>query len=114
MINANKYVTITEMLTEFCIPKNLLGYEYIISAVEILHKNPKIQIFDLYTEVAKIHDSKAANCERSIRHAIECGYNNCIECGFDTFKRVSFSNKRPCNSEFLKSLFYELKLSENN
>lgn len=110
----SRYIEITNLLKEFCVPKNLLGYEYIISAVEILYDNPKILIFDLYEEIAKLHDSKAANCERSIRHAIECGYNNCIECGLDTFKRVCFSNKKPCNSEFLKSVYMELKILEGS
>lgn len=112
MINSREYLKISNLLTEFCIPKNLLGYEYLITSISVLCNNPRIQITDLYDRVAKEHNSKASNCERSIRHAIECGYDNCMDCKFDTFKRVCYTNKKPSNSEFLKSVAIELRLQE--
>lgn len=113
MIDIKTYEKLSNLLREFCIPKNLLGYKYIISGVNILFKNPEISITNLYSEIAKEHNSEPSRVERAIRHAIERGYDNCIDCHFDTFRRVCYNNKRPSNSEFLQSVAIELRLQES-
>lgn len=114
MINPKQYKKIAKLLNEFCIPKNLSGYNYIISAIYVLYKNNSdFSIADLYSEIAKEYNTKPSNVERSIRHAIERGYDICMDCNFDTFRRVSFSNKKPQNSEFLKGLEIEFRLQES-
>ena len=114
MIDTKTYAKLSNLLREFCVPKNLLGYKYIISGVNILFNNPEISITNLYREIAKEHNSELSRVERAIRHAIERGYDNCIDCHFDTFKRVCYNNKKPSNSEFLQSLAIELRLQESS
>ena len=54
----------------------LNGFEYIIDAVKCLLRRPQEYIFkELYPEVAKLNNAKAANVERNIRNAIECIWN---------------------------------------
>lgn len=114
MIDTKTYAKLSNLLREFCIPKNLSGYNYIILAIYVLYKNNSdFSIADLYSEIAKEYNTKASNVERSIRQAIERGYDICMDCNFDTFKRVSFSNKKPQNSEFLKGLAIEFRLQES-
>ena len=112
MIDSREYAKITEHLNEFCIPKQLLGFDFLVTGISILQNNPDVKITLLYDEIAKMHNTKASNVERSIRHAIKCAYDNCMDCKFDTFKRICFTNKKPSNSEFLKSVTIELILKE--
>lgn len=111
MNNPKQYKEIIELLTEFSIPKHLRGYQMIINAIQILSENPDISVIDLYTKVAEMHNSTVSRTERAIRYAIESGYDNCKMCGLDTFKRICYSNGKPSNNEFLKSLFFEYSIS---
>lgn len=111
-MNTKEYVKIAELLNEFCIPKHLLGYRMILNAIYILSQNPNISVIDLYTKVAKMHNSTVSRTERAIRYAIESGYDNCKMCGLDTFKRICYSNGKPSNNEFLKALYLEYEFTD--
>lgn len=114
MIDIKTYEKLSNLLREFCIPKNLLGYKYIISGINMLYNNPEISITNLYKQIAKEYKSEISRVERAIRHAIERGYDNCMDCNFDTFRRVCYNNKKPSNSEFLQSVAIELRLQESS
>ena len=114
MNNPKQYKEIVELLNEFCIPKHLRGYQMIINAIQVLSKNPDISVIDLYTKVAEKHNSTVSRTERAMRYAIESGYENCKMCGIGTFKRVCFSNGKPSNNEFLKSLYFEYKFADKS
>lgn len=111
-MNREEYIKISELLKEFCIPKHLEGYKMIMSAIKVLSKNPDISVIDLYTKVAEMHNSTVSRTERAIRYAIESGYDNCKMCGLDTFKRICYSNGKPSNNEFLKSLCFEYEFTD--
>lgn len=63
---------VEEVLIELGIYPNLLGFDYICKAVEILStSNRRVKIVDgLYVDIAKEFDSTASRVERGIRHAI--------------------------------------------
>ena len=111
-MNREEYIKISELLKEFCIPKHLAGYKMIINAIQVLSENPDISVIDLYTKVAEMHNSTVSRTERAMRYAIETGYDNCRMCGIDTFKRVCFSNGKPSNHEFFKSLYLEYEFTD--
>ncbi len=70
---------IGELLLEVGIPDHLLGYEYIVKAVELALENKALLnqvVFQLYPSVAAKCDTTAARVERAIRHAIEVAWIN--------------------------------------
>ncbi len=71
---------IKELLGEFGISKNLLGYKYLQDAVEEYYlkvrKNEVFRITAIYQIVAEINDSTVSRVERAIRHAISVAFQN--------------------------------------
>lgn len=68
---------IFDALCLLCIPANLLGYRYIVTALEICVDNPMAacDITGLYGVVADLHGTTATRAERAIRHAIGVAFN---------------------------------------
>lgn len=112
MLDIEYYNTIHEILKNYCIPKSLLGYEYLITGIKILSENNNIPIVELYTQIAECHNSEKSRVERAIRHAIERGYDNCIDYKIDSFKNICLTGGRPTNSEFIKSIVFDLKYTK--
>ena len=59
------------------IPANMLGFSYIVTALELIALDPDYLNHitkGLYVDVAKKCSSTAARVERNIRHAIEIGF----------------------------------------
>ena len=102
---------IHRILLSIGIPPNLLGYSYILSALELIMPNP-IYLHTitkgLYVDIAKKYNVTPGSVERAIRHAINTGwrfgnyrYINHI------FKNcVSEEKASPSNSVFLSVLYY--------
>lgn len=105
-------------LKEIGIPCNLLGYQYIKTAIHLLEKDETL-IFTivkgLYSEIAKIHNSTGQKVERAIRHAIEVGFEYGGTSLLDEIFGMAYNpNKgKPKNSEFIGNLYEYLKLNSN-
>lgn len=76
----NDIIKIKVILSEFGIPKNILGYKYLQDAVEEYYlkvrKNEVFRISAIYQIVAEINDSTVSRVERAIRHAISVAFQN--------------------------------------
>lgn len=73
-ISKDKKVLISNLLHEMGIPANLLGYQYLKSAISLSYENEEYLnafVKKLYPEIAKLHNSTPTRVERAIRHAVE-------------------------------------------
>ena len=76
----SRRMQIDRFLKDMGIRDNLLGYEYLQTAIELALEDPnKIHRLTtvLYADVARRHDTHPQLVERSIRHAIETGWRRC-------------------------------------
>lgn len=103
MVNQKK---LDEVLTLCGLRDNLSGTEMVRIAVE--HYRPCMSITkELYPAIAQAVNSTPCRVERSMRHAIESGFDRC---GWDKDVQTMFGNTidpdkgRPCNSEFIARL----------
>lgn len=102
---------IQKLLMQIGIPANMLGFSYIVSALELIALNPDYLnniTKGLYVDVAEKCSSTPARVERNIRHAIETGFlKGNIDILHEIFQSVSLSNKgAPTNSNFLSTIYY--------
>lgn len=61
---------IRELVLKLGITPDLTGYEYIITAIELLMNQKEKSMMKLYSDVAEIHNSTPGNVDRNIRHAV--------------------------------------------
>lgn len=102
--------TIREFVLKLGITPDLSGYEYIISAIELL-MNKKISSYtSLYVAVAEIHHTTSSKVERAIRHAVTTILNSFG--GFDLLQEIfhcSILSEKLPNSKFLALCVETLK-----
>ena len=71
---------IDQVLSDLGIPDHLRGFDYLQTAIEVCLQNPEavhnMTVF-LYPAEAVCYDTQPNLVERSIRHAIECGWARC-------------------------------------
>ncbi len=98
---------ITNALLTLGVPTKLRGYTYLREAIQIMsHKRGLSITKELYPEVGQRCNASASNVERSIRSAINAGWNRRDE----EVWRLYFGNKtegtlrRPTNAEFISRL----------
>ena len=96
---------IRQLLKELGCSANLLGYEYLVSALFLCATSSKniLPMGTIYDDVAKKCDTTYSKAERSIRHAIE---TSILKANPDKFNEVFGwtvdSNKgKPTNSEYI-------------
>ena len=94
---------IANYVDTFGFKRSILGYKYMISAINIAIQEPtaiervtKV----LYPAVAKLYDTTVCRAERAMRHSIE----TC-----DTYAH----GKKPVNSEFIATAVYYFKYKED-
>lgn len=104
---------IQKLLMQIGIPANMLGFSYIVTALEIIAINPDYLnniTKGLYPDVAEKCSSTPARVERNIRHAIETcflkGNLENIERIFHTSSYSSSNKGAPTNSKFLADIYY--------
>ena len=97
-----------DLLTELGIPQKLTGFRYIVEAAMVLleRKRPisKGLITEvLYPQVAERCGTTASKVERSIRHAVEVGFDRCEPEVIRQYfgNAVSPDNGKPTNGEFV-------------
>ena len=103
---------ITTALISVGIQANLQGYDYLKEAVFMTLKEPTLihkLTKELYPAIAEIYGSNPAVVERSIRHAIDCSYQNKGLYGLNELldRRFYYGEGKPC-SGFMIALLREI------
>ena len=97
---------IDQILLDLGIPDHLLGFGYLQTAIMLCLLDPAavhgITTF-LYPAVARCHDTRPQLVERTMRHAIECGWVRCdLQMQEKYFGgKVDPRRCKPTNSEFI-------------
>ena len=89
-------------LRELDIPVHMKGYQFIKTAMNLIHQDPSIIYSitkELYPAVAEIHGTIGSRVERGIRHALGNANSD-----FMTQKKVLGTSRELVNSEFLATL----------
>lgn len=108
---------IVYVLRDLGIPANLLGYEYLKSAIRLcLEDRTYINFITkrLYPEVAKQYDTTPNRAERAIRHAIEAAWNRGDPDRLEHYFGWTVSSKRskPTNGEFIATVVEQLRMEQ--
>ena len=108
---------IQKLLMQIGIPANMLGFSYIVTALELIALDPEYLnniTKGLYVDVADRCSSTPARVERNIRHAIEIGFlKGNLESIEKVFQPCTCSNKgAPTNSKFLSTIYYYMVNNE--
>ena len=95
---------IAEYLNRFGFKRSLLGYKYMISAINIAIQDPYAieQVTKiLYPAIAKMYNTTSSRAERAMRHSIETCYTY-----------ANMYAKKMTNSEFIATAVYYFKYKE--
>lgn len=96
------------LLRDLCIPPDLKGYDYLVSALRICEDNPAAyhDMMGLYKEVAVANKTTPARAERSIRHAIEVTFDRSRGgIAADILNPASYAVRgKPTNSQFISAI----------
>ena len=108
---------IQKLLMQIGIPANLLGFSYIVTALELIALNPEYLnniTKGLYADVSEKCSSTPVRVERNIRHAIEIGFlKGNLEMIKKIFTSYNYSDKgAPTNSNFLAAIYYYMVNNE--
>ena len=110
---------IHDILLSIGIPPNLLGYLYIVEALQMVLLNPMYMNHitkGLYIDIAKKYGASAQRVERAIRHAINTAWLHGDVYYIDhIFKNCVNPNKGvPTNSLFLARLYFYISNMESD
>ena len=108
---------IQKLLMQIGIPANMLGFSYIVPALELIALTPDYInniTKGLYVEIARKCSSTPVRVERNIRHAIEAAFlKGNLEVIEKIFSSSSYSAKgAPTNSKFLAEVYYYMVNNE--
>lgn len=108
---------IHETLLSIGIPPNLLGYSYILYAIELIIFNPEYMhaiTKELYVDIAIKYRSTPTRVERAIRHAISVAWSHGnLDYINNIFKYCIRPDKGvPTNSLFLSRIYYYITSPE--
>lgn len=111
--------TIHEILLSIGIPPNLLGYMYLVEALQMILMNPLYLNHitkGLYIDIARKYGSNPSRVERAIRHAINTAW---LRGNIHVIDRIFMNCVNPekgvpTNSLFLARLFYYISNMENS
>lgn len=67
------------LLHKYKVNPGLKGFNLLTDAIEIKSNNQNIKLMDLYSEVAKQHNTTSSRVERSIRTCIETSNTSIFE-----------------------------------
>lgn len=104
---------IHEVLIRIGIPPNILGYCFLLYALELIMFNPNYMrgiTTDLYPAIAEKFGSTPARVERDMRHAIMVAWNRGdLDYIYSVFKNCVDPNRGvPSNSLFLSRVYYHI------
>ena len=109
IITKNLRFATSNTLLRIGIPYNINGARYLIRAVEIAVESPDAVMNitkRIYQIIAIESNTKAANVERAIRHAIDIAWSKNRIAFLNTIFGVDIYEEqdRPCNGEFIALL----------
>ena len=109
MTTKNLRFATSNTLLRIGIPYNINGAKYLIRAVEIAVESPDAVMNitkRIYQIIAIESNTKAANVERAIRHAIDIAWSKNRIAFLNTLFGVDIYEEqdRPCNGEFIALL----------
>ena len=109
IITNNLRFATSNTLLRIGIPYNINGAKYLIRAVEIAVESPDAVMNitkRIYQIIAIESNTKAANVERAIRHAIDIAWSKNRIAFLNTIFGVDIYGEqdRPCNGEFIALL----------
>ena len=99
----DKRKEIGTILNELGIYPNLLGYKYIIDAIQICVNDVKINSIhkQIYPDIGNRYDTEPSRVERAIRHAISISWTKKYIQYHDIFRNYY---KRPKNKELIYTI----------
>lgn len=104
---------INSMFNKIKLKKDLLGYQYLLTAVELVYKDYRIGQAAtkwLYPEIATIHQTSYIRVERAIRNCIsECVKTTSHNSLVNTANLITRSNNTISNLEFIFGIVETLK-----
>lgn len=108
---SSKSKELHEILSKIGVSQHLLGYEYMITAFELIMENPDYLRYitkGLYIDVSSKHNSTSSKVERAIRHAITAAWlRGNMEFIYEIFGHSINPNKgMPTNSHFFAAVYY--------
>jgi hypothetical protein len=109
----NSEIKIINLLHDLGISSNMRGYKYLLESIKImLSENITYITKELYPKIAIKFGTNICNVERSIRHAIEVGFNRGdLKKLHQYFGRTIKINKdRPTNYNYIQTLVEILKI----
>lgn len=100
---------ISDITISIGIPASIIGSIYISEAVKLVIERPVLLSCitkELYPTIARKHNTKVANVERGIRHAIEVAWSKNRIIGLNKIFNLHIyqDSDKPCNSEFIALL----------
>jgi two-component system response regulator (stage 0 sporulation protein A) len=105
---------ITSVLLQSGVPANIMGYQYLRSAIQMtlyspeqLNKWPKV----MYAGIASSHHTNAKRVERNIRHAIEIAWSRKTKTLMKLMRDYLKQTDRPTNMDFILTLRDRVKSS---
>ena len=115
-MDENYYIQlITKAMHTLGIPANILGHEYIRTAILICLEDKSLMycmVNRLYPSVAKIHNSTPSRVERAMRHAVEVAFDRGnTDMLNDLFGHtVSYNKGKVTNSEFIAMITDQISI----
>ena len=111
-----KVMKIGRVLKELGVSPKLIGYNYILAAIDFQMQDPKWCrgiTRKLYPEIARIYETTPIRVERCIRHAVESGWQRGnIEFYQEIFGHTMNLNAgKPSNMEFICTVADYLNLN---
>ena len=96
--------TVTAVLLEIGVPANIIGYQYLRTAILMAINNMESVTCvtkQLYPVLAKRYKTTSERIERSMRHGIEVAWNRGKREVSQRYFGYTVTNNRPTNSEFI-------------
>jgi len=97
---------ISNLVFNMGIPSHIKGHKYLIDAVALTYENTALiskENKDLYSDIAKRHNTTASRVERAIRHAIEISWGRGNLESILEYPETKTTIK-PTNSEYINYL----------
>ncbi len=111
----NMECILIKLLHSLGIPSHIKGYQYLKEGICLLYNNPLLTnhiMKDLYPKIALKYNTNVNCVEKSIRHALEIGWNRgdykLMEEIFG--HSISFNKTKPTNLEFMVTIVDKLKI----
>ena len=110
----DRHDVILDVLRDIGIQNHLLGYDYLVTAIEFVHSDRTLLhaiTKELYPAIAKMHATTASKAERAMRHAIDVAfdYDVCMNVERVLGNIVNPHTGKIANSQFIAACVVEVE-----